>query len=879
MSGPQPPMALEGHCSAINNDTLYVLSPAGMQSLPLKKNATWTQEPTGQKVTGPACVTASPDGDLSQAALYVIGGTSDDDSYGGLQRYFFGNKTWESLSLATNNMQDRTNHSAAYLQDSGSILVYAGSQPHAPSLLSSQTFTISTSPPYNVQAFTSEAPPTNLPILEPWNSSHAVLAGGSPWNTEIFLFDPSEGWLPLGTNLTDPVDQAARGTIIDGSDGSKVLQIYNFNVSPNTVSQIVLLGANGQTAQTGQTIGGGSSSRKRKRDLTLDNWPSYNSSNAPTATRTDCAVVQGPSGLAAMSGGSSDIPLALFDQTGNSWVDVNKFFDTKDQQPLKPSSTAGSASSGTATSSAAPSSSDAANGNGGGLTQHQRMLRTLGIILGVLCGVAAVFILILLLLRWRRIRDKRKEGYIDEKTGNRMSFADRGASFMKEAGGSVNGLAPPSNNHYSSSNSHSSMAIMAGKFGNKQYGSNHQAKASSESTTRLVNHKNGTPIINEPLEMMDIGDKKLAVPSRKPVPRIEHPPPAVLAYDTEKELAVEDRDRKRSSGWSKYFATSGPTGPNGISHLPAAYLQSQKTSGLSDSSQYSNQTPSHHAHIPSSILVPPLDIDFTKTFDGQRLSQVATGSPSFNDSREDLARRGSTAEFVEGQRGLIVDSPALDRRSQISGYSLSTNKRTTISSNVTSEYYNDQSGHTPWSPQTQSHSSLTPVVSFKDHLNDSSRPSSANTTTANANANQNHNSQSGGVRPTSSQYTTSLYEPRVPSRGKNGGGFFPGSGASYKPSSSNKPSRLGVSSGDLPAPPAVPGLSVSRPAEERDSTITVFPRGVGSGYYDERELARAGGVQGGGVGSGGGGGKASSDMSWLNLGLGGQQQHGPQSRI
>ncbi|KAK0323683.1 hypothetical protein LTR82_005430 [Friedmanniomyces endolithicus] len=876
-------MALEGHCSAINNDTLYVLSPAGMQSLPLKKNATWTQEPTGQKVTGPACVTASPDGDLSQAALYVIGGTSDDDSYGGLQRYFFGNKTWESLSLATNNMQDRTNHSAAYLQDSGSILVYAGSQPHAPSLLSSQTFTISTSPPYNVQAFTSEAPPTNLPILEPWNSSHAVLAGGSPWNTEIFLFDPSEGWLPLGTNLTDPVDQAARGTIIDGSDGSKVLQIYNFNVSPNTVSQIVLLGANGQTAQTGQTIGGGSSSRKRKRDLTLDNWPSYNSSNAPTATRTDCAVVQGPSGLATMSGGSSDMPLALFDQTGNSWVDVNKFFDTKDQQPLKPSSTAGSASSGTASSSAAPSSSDAANGNGGGLTQHQRMLRTLGIILGVLCGVAAVFILILLLLRWRRIRDKRKEGYIDEKTGNRMSFADRGASFMKEAGGSVNGLAPPSNNHYSTSNSHSSMAIMAGKFGNKQYGSNHQAKASSESTTRLVNHKNGTSIINEPLEMMDIGDKKLAVPSRKPVPRIEHPPPAVLAYDTEKELAVEDRDRKRSSGWSKYFATSGPTGPNGISHLPAAYLQSQKTSGLSDSSQYSNQTPSHHAHIPSSILVPPLDIDFTKTFDGQRLSQVATGSPSFNDSREDLARRGSTAEFVEGQRGLIVDSPALDRRSQISGYSLSTNKRTTISSNVTSEYYNDQSGHTPWSPQTQSHSSLTPVVSFKDHLNDSSRPSSANTTTANANANananQNHNSQSNGVRPTSSQYTTSLYEPRVPSRGKNGGGFFPGSGASYKPSSSNKPSRLGASSADLPPPPAVPGLSISRPAEERDSTITVFPRGVGSGYYDERELARAGGVQGGGVGSGGGGGKASSDMSWLNLGLGGQQQHGPQSRI
>ncbi|TKA81457.1 hypothetical protein B0A55_02928 [Friedmanniomyces simplex] len=871
MSGPQPPIALEGHCSAINDNTLYVLSPAGLQSLPLQKNATWTQEPNGQAVTGPACVMAAPGGDPSQAALYVIGGASDDDSYGGLQRYVFSNKTWETLSLPTNNMQARTDHSAAYLEDSATILVYAGSQPNAPSQLSSQTFTISISSPYNIQAFTSEAPPTNLPILEPWNSSHAVLAGGSPYNTEVFLFDPSEGWSPLGTNLTEPVDQTARGTIIDGSDGSKVLQMYNFSVSPNTVSQIVLLGANGQTAETGQTIGGDSSSRKRKRDLTLDNWPSYNSTNAPTATRTDCAVVQGPSGIVAMSGGSSDMPVALFDQTGNSWVDVGQFFNSKDQQPLKPSTTAGTASSGTATSSAAPSSSSAANDTGSGLTAHQRMLRTLGITLGVLCGIAAIFILILLLLRWRRMRDKKKEGYIDEKTGNRMSFADRGASFMKEAGGSVNGLLPPSNNRYSASNngSHSSMAIMAGKFGTKQYASNHQAKASSESTARLVNHKNGTPTINEPVEMMDIGDKKLAVPSRKPVPRIEHPPPALLGYDTEKELAVEDRDRKRSSGWSKYFATSGPTGPNGISHLPAAYIKSQTASGQSDGSQYSSQMPSHPSRIPSSILVPPLDIDFTKTFDGQRLSRVATGSPSFNDSREDLARGGSRAEFAEGQRGLIVDSPGLDRRSQISGYSLSSNKRTTmgstLSSNLTSDYFNE-SGHTPWS------STQTPPVSFKDHLVDSPhRP----TTTG-----------SSDDRPPSSQYTTSVYEPRVPSRGKNGGGFFPGSGASYKPSSGGggKPSRLGSSS-DLPPPASAqaqaqvlkpPGLTVSKPAEDRDSTITVFPRGVPSAYYADREQAKTGG----GGASGRGEQKSMvSDMSWLNLGLAGQQQQQQQNRI
>ncbi|KAK3626036.1 hypothetical protein LTR56_020048 [Elasticomyces elasticus] len=838
MSGPQPPIALEGHCSAIHDNTLYVLSPAGLQSLPLERNATWTQEASGQAVTGPACVTAAPGGDQSQAALYVIGGASDNDEYGGLQRYTFSNKSWETLSLPTDNMKDRTNHSAAFLEDDGSILVYAGSQPDAPSLMSSQTFTITIGSSHNIQAFVSKAPPTNLPILEPWNSSHAVLAGGSPYNTEVFLFEPSQGWSPLGTNLTKAVDQASRGTIIDGSDGSKVLELYDFNVSPNLVSQIVLLGANGETAETGQTIESSSSSRKRKRDLTLNNWPAYNSTNAPTATRTDCAVVQGPSGIAAMSGGSSDLPVALFDQSGNSWVDVEQFFNSKDQQPLKPSSTIAPSSSGTATSSSTPSSTKAAGGSGNGLTPHQKMLKTLGITLGVLCGIAAIFILILLYLRWRRTKNKRKEGYIDEKTGNRLSFADRGASFMKEAGGSVNNLLPPGNKQYSNldNGSHSSMAIMAGKFGgNKHYTANHQPKASSESTAHLVKDKSGTPLIPEPVEMLDIGDKKLAVPSRKPLPRIEHPPPALLSYDTEKELAVDDRDRKRSSGWSKYFATSGPTGPNGISHLPAAYIKNQPVSGsgMSDGSQsqYSSLMPSHPSRIPSSVLVPPLDIDFTRTFDGQRLSHVASGSPSFNDSREDLARRGSTAEFVEGHQGLIVESPGHDRRSQISGYSLSSTKRTTmgstLSSNVTSEYYNE-SGNTPWSQ--------TPV-SFKDHINDS-RPTSDN-------------------RPTSSNYTNSVYEPRVPSRGKNGGGFFPGSGTSYKPT--NKPSRLG-SAADLPPPPKPPGLTITKPAEERDSTITVFPRGVPSAYYAGREQAKAGEQK-----------SMASDMSWLNLGLGGHQ--------
>lgn len=843
MSGPEPSNALVGHCAAINDNTLYVLSPTGLQSLPLQTNATWSAEPQGslQLVTGPACVTV---GNGSDAALYVIGGSSNIDSYNGVQRYSFSGQSWETLSLPTDNMQQRTDHSAAYLQDSNSILVYAGSQPESPSDLSSQTFLINLDNPYNIESFTSNAPPTKMPILQPWNSSHAVMLGGTTTNTQIFLFSPEQGWTPLDTNLTTPIDASTRGTIIDGSDGSKVLELINPSVSPNQVSQIVLLDANGAPAQNGQTVGGATSSRRLRRDLSLGSWPSYNNTNAPLPTRTDCAVVQGPSGIVAMSGGSSQMPVALFDSTENSWVDLEQFFGSK--QPLQPSSTVsmtGSANfAGTATSTATSSQSSTSDNGAAGATAHQQMLRTLGTTLGVLCGIAAVFILALLYLRWRKQQQRQKEGYVDEKTGNRMSFADRGASFMKEAGGSVGNLLPPGKGRYSTSanGSHSSLAIIAGKFGGKS----HQQKDSFESTARLVKDRS----ISEPMEMLDIGDKKLAVPAsaRKPVARNEHSPGATLNYSPDIELAVEDRRGNRSSGWSKYFATSGPTGPNGLSHLPAAYAKPQDDgSPYTEGSEYSSKTLTHPSRIPSSILVPPLDIDFSKTIDGQRLSTVARGSPSLNHSTDDLARRGSVAEFVDGPTLLTAHKASFDRSSQISGYSLSTNKRTTVgstlSSNITTDYHN-MSGDTPWTP-----------ISFKDHLN--SRPDSID-------------------RPTSSNYANSVYEPPVPSRGRNGGGFFPGSGTSFRPTipaSAKAASRLGATSNnstssDLAKPPAL-NIDKAAAAEERESTITVFPRGVPSAYYAEGENAKE--DQPKAAAATGAEPKAVlSDMSWVNLGLG-----------
>ncbi|KAI7312612.1 hypothetical protein KC340_g9808 [Hortaea werneckii] len=845
MSVPQPKGELEGHCSAIHDGTLYVRSGSTFQSLPLKENATWSEEKTGTAVKGPACVHVK-----SQKALYVVGGTSDDEDYEGLQRYSFADKKWETLSPPTKDLQGRTSHSAAHLEDAESILVYAGSRPDSSAQLSSSTFVINLNKPYNLEAFTSKAPPANNPILQPWNSTHAIMVGGSETNTDVFLFDHSSGWNEYSTDLTDPIDSAARGAIIDGSDGSKVLEIYDVQKSPNQVSQIVLQGADGQPASTGTKVNGNSSSKKRKRDLSLSDWPSYNSTGAPIATRTDCGLAKGPSGLSVISGGNSDLPVALFDQSDNSWVDADRFFNSKDlQEPLQPSSTsdAGAGQTASSTSSALPSVSSSSSdaGSGSGMTAHERTMRTLGITLGVLFGVAAIFIAILIYLRYRKQQQKKQEGYIDEKAGNgRLSFQDRGASFMKEAGGSIEELPPPSKDRFTQSNyprgngSHSSLAIIAGKIGgnaNRNTGS-HQPRISSESTRHLVKNKN-SPHAGDPVEMMDIGDKTLA---RNTAVRNERGQEAAM-NDYEKEL-VPLEARSRSSGWSKYFATSGPTGPNGISHLPAAYLKTQTTSGLSDiPSEYSDK--GTKSHIPSSVLVPPLDIDFNKTLDGQRLSHVASGSPSFSDSREDLAKRGSKHE---GQTGLIVNPRPDSSRSRISGYSLSSNaNRTTISSNMTSDYYNE-SGATPWTPTTNN---------FKD----------------------------SSYRPTSSLYTASVHEPRLPSRGK-GSGFFPGAGTSYhRPPAKSTMSK--VASATLPPPdeeasrpelldphhaaqnhdrdstmtvfpgpggvhdaptsnetaskPKLLDVRQLAPTHDRDSTMTVFPRGVPSAYYANREQPEA----------------------------------------
>lgn len=790
MSIPEPKRALEGHCSAINNDTLYVYSPSGLQSLQLKENATWVEEKSGTSVTGAACVKAPSGGD---PALYVIGGeTDDDDEYPGLQRYLFGSKTWETLSPPGFDLKGRTNHSAAYLKDSQSILVYAGSTPEAPSFLSSQTFLISTTEPYNIESFVSSAAPANQPILLPWSDQQVMMAGGSSFSNVVYTFDRQDGWQQLGTNLSEPMDPGVRATLIQGSDGSKVLQTYDMTSSPNKVTQTVLLGSGGETAPNGQVIGEKTSSKQEKRDLTLDDWPSYNSTNAPSASRSDYAVAQDSDGMTVLSGGNADEPVAMFDQNENSWVDAGKFFGVQkmeNQQPLQPSTT--SESTPSATSSAEPEASTTEAAASGGMSAHDKSMRTLGITLGTLCGVAALVIIALLYLRWRKskkMKESAQAGNDDEKTGRdgeRLSFVDRGASFMKEAGGSATDLGMPPRHRFdpNAAGSHSSLAIIGGKFNNRRNTNSIAPKGSFESTTNLVKDRNG----GEPMEMMDIREKKHLSPNdnNAPIPSLN-----VLSASP---------DDRRTSGWSKYFSTSQP---KELEHMPAAYAK--------DRDSVASQWPSTNApsssdvsRIPSSVLVPPLDVDFSKTVDGQRLSNIIAHSPSFADSREDLASRGST---VHGQTGQIEDGDRpISGTNTVSSYDRST---------MSSDYYNGMSSiNSPWTPFSNGHDQ----------------------------------------RPTSSVYTASIHDRRIPSRAarSQGSGFFPGSGTTPRAPPKLKVTHEAKDSAEWPSardagkdspllnspPPMASPSSMASPltspafpppAQSRASTATVFPHEAGN---------------------------------------------------
>ncbi len=600
MPTPSPPIPLKDHCSVINNNTLYVYSPEAFQSIPLREGGEWTTLAKGASVTGATCVHAVPAGDASNAALYVVGGSakSSTTEYAGLQRYSFSQKKWENVTPVAPVTKNRQHHAATYLDSSSSILIYAGSQ-NGDSFPSSQTFAISTQSPFDVRAFSSDAPPVVEPTLLPWNSSHAVMLGGDPQNKRIYTFSPDDGWQALNVNLTDGLKDRSQmqSILVDGADGSRVLQTFDMATSPNTVTRTVLLNANGQPARTGEQVGNPTSSsstsssttqrptKRRRRDLVLSDWPAYNNTLAPKATRTGFSLAHDPNGLTVISGGNDQEPLTIFDQNANGWVDPARLFTGKGTQSTSTTSSS-STSSPAASSSAANSDAEATAAN------KARTLKILGATLGSIFGVAALLMIILLLLRCLRRRKEaqrrqRPNGFpADPK--DRLSFADQGASYMREAGGSL-GLGRA---HDPLTNSMAITSAPAGPsrsvFDNEQSG------------------KRPLGPISRPQE--PAGTKGIS-----------------FAPNTEKDGAgaVAARTEPRNdSGWSKYFSGNSATNLVNIQSGRSTYLsQSQGSqSDYGDSRVQSSSNPHQSAEVP------PL------SFGDPPLNCVSRGSPNLSHS-------------------------------------------------------------------------------------------------------------------------------------------------------------------------------------------------------------------------------------------------------
>lgn len=576
-------MALKDHCSVIYNNTLYTYQPDAFQALELRVDGVWSRLPMGVSTNGSVCVQGSPNGVDS---LFIVGGSTEltdpsAEDYSGLQRYRFKDREWEQLKTSDPVAQERVGHSATYLTSTSSILVHAGSQDARPNMPSSQTFTVSALPPYTVLAHASNVQPLVQPLLLPFNTSHALMLGGSSYNRDLYTFSPSEHWRKFNVQLKDAVKNAneVQATISDLSDGSKLLELFDFSVSPTRIStlELVKAGGNSITSRSAQAQLQ-RSSRKRKRQTTQTERPPYNSTLASKSTRFGFSLAQDPAGLVVVSGGvldTTEYPLLLFNQTGNEWIDPVQFFQTKSdsQEPTPTAFLPTIVPSSSISSISAPS-------HGG--NSNTRPLTIVGATLGAVFGLAAIIIIVLLLFRCLRTKDKSKktrrtsEYALGDK--QEMDLANRGA-FMAEGDSSI----VTDSNHKPVDSSHSvtSLAIMSG---NARAGSSTRSK-------RGFFHKTA-----------DSGGSTKSFFSRTRSPLAPSPTPNPATVSPEPRTAP-----RTDTGWSRYFANNSTLD---LSQSPVGNTRhdsSRPTTYSSNSqSDYASSRLTSNAHI--SAEVQPLSL-------------------------------------------------------------------------------------------------------------------------------------------------------------------------------------------------------------------------------------------------------------------------------
>ncbi|KAF3907724.1 hypothetical protein AA313_de0208577 [Arthrobotrys entomopaga] len=469
---PQPPAPLGQHCTTIVNNILYAYTENGFFQLPLAQGAKWTEIKGKQVPTkGSVCVhtgLGTPD-----EALYVVGGDIAADiqaknpEFMGLQKYSFAQKTWSNQPLLDKTLFNLTHHGATFLEDSKQIFVYAGNWFSGDVTPSSMAFLIDIDAMMIESLPTGLAPPMLYPLVQPLNAHAAIVSGGDPTNTAIFSYSTINGWTNMPGSLAAPMSAGtSAGTVVQGDDGSKMLLTFDFSKTPTDVELVPLFNAtDAKPATPSSSAAAAARLRSRDHTLTSANWPNYNATLAPKDTRTDFAITSNNQYVVISGGGPTDDPLCIFDYTSGGWLNATALFAAQKVIAESASASVDSASTSTtasvsqtsstgagtttaadsdpasSTAGLAASSSSTSDSQPGGLKTSTQLLF---IIIGVVLLVALILGTAYIILRCKRRKMKAVgSGEKPEDPQSRgmardsgMSFQDRGASFMKEAGGS-----------------------------------------------------------------------------------------------------------------------------------------------------------------------------------------------------------------------------------------------------------------------------------------------------------------------------------------------------------------------------------------------------------------------------------------------------------
>ncbi|KAK8056139.1 pre-mRNA splicing factor clf1 [Apiospora rasikravindrae] len=617
MPVPKPAVSLTGACSVIHDNTLYEYSSQGFQSLKLEQKEEWKKLSDGKAVEGGVCVGSTPK-DASKAGLYIVGGTSTDPDYKGIQKFTYSTGKWESINPTVSVTQSRLWHSAVYLNASDSILVYAGAQDGSQHL-SSQTFTVGASEPYTVLAYQSIAPPAIAPILLQWSEAQAVMVGGDATNTKVMLFDAKAGWTDSNSTLAEPITKGTtqvKASLLTADDGSKHLYTFDMSKSPNEVQRLVLMDAAGPVVKSTPIRKAKSASRSlRRRDLTASNWPEYNSTLAPTTVRDQYSLASGSDGLVVMSGGNDNDAFCMFNARENCWENATaKLVGTEDFAIA--SLPTGSATSdptdvpsplavpGPAETSATADIPPAA----ASAPKKMETGQILGISLGVIFGVAVMLIALLFWLR----RKKQRQNYIEQGHNRRASGVQEKQDYLpntaKATGGYYRG-----HGQQESAGSFSSMAILMGKLQKPS------AVERQNSVNSGVSKRSSVSSILAKQFKSTIG-RPVPQPSTSPIYESRNEKGVSFAAEVEDPKPRDgpavnrDGETRRSSGWNRYW--SGGSTLNILGWGPGSRRETQ----TSDSSHYSNV---QHRMTQDSATVPPLQVEGRPSF-----SRVHTGSPT-----------------------------------------------------------------------------------------------------------------------------------------------------------------------------------------------------------------------------------------------------------